>query len=146
MDMDSGDVYDRTLDHDISDFEEFIWNVPSEHIAIDGEHSDIDEEDDMANLLNNDLISEDDSEEEDDDHNNGDNFNKRRRLNSRGKFAKPISQVQFNKPTKVIKCKQSKRIRAMAFNPKRNEIAAISMNAAFHYFDIQRFEQVCVLK
>jgi hypothetical protein len=68
-------------------------------------------------------------------------YNKRRRLNSLGGF-QASQGVRYMKPFKVIKCKQSKRIRALAYNPRRNEIAAISMNAAFHYFDVNRFEQV----
>ena len=98
------------------------------------------------NLQENSDANEHDSdgeEGEDEDDNNFSFSSKRRRLNSRGKFTKPpVDRIKYNKPTKVIKCKQSKRIRAMAYNPKRNEIAAISMNAAFHYFDVQRFEQV----
>ena len=84
----------------------------------------------------------DNSEEEDESDHNNSSF-KRRRLNSMGKFkrASKGSDLKYIVPTKVIKCKQSKRIRALAFNPKRNEIAAISMNSAFHYFDIRRFEQ-----
>ncbi len=132
-------------------FDEFNWSVPVEHIAVDDEHSDIDEEG-SSEWLNteNGVFSEGEIEDDDDDdeyldenNRNDEGFQfKRRRLNSKGKFAKPGTQFKFSKPTKVIKCRQSKRIRAMAFNPKRNEIAAISMNAAFHYFDIQRFEQV----
>jgi hypothetical protein len=53
-------------------------------------------------------------------------------------------KYKYRTPTKLIKCKNSKRIRALAFNPRRNEIAAISMNSAFHYFDVTRFEQVRV--
>ncbi|CAF1022076.1 unnamed protein product [Brachionus calyciflorus] len=66
---------------------------------------------------------------------------KRRRLSQLGNSKSSQHRIKYKTPTKVIKCKQSKRIRALAFNPKRNEIAAISMNAAFHYFDINRFEQ-----
>ncbi len=76
---------------------------------------------------------------------------KRRRTNRMGKYASVVygrqssslksSSVKYRTPTKIAKCKQSKRIRALAYNPKRNEIAAISMNAAFHYFDVKRFEQ-----
>jgi hypothetical protein len=111
------------------------------------------------------------SDNVDDYQNNNDSSFKRRRLNMNGSFkascpsnlnkSKLKNKRSFNsfassslsssstkttmkymQPLKVIKCKQSKRIRALAFNPKRNEIAAISMNAAFHYFDIRRFEQV----
>lgn len=67
---------------------------------------------------------------------------KRRRLSLLGNYKHSMPRMKYKTPTKVIKCKQSKRIRALAFNPKRNEIAAISMNSAFHYFDINRFEQV----
>ena len=127
-------------EEDLSEIDEFVWNTPDEHIG-----SDIDEEEDMDSDSQN-MISSDDSdgeEGEDEDDNNFSFSSKRRRLNSRGKFTKPpVDRIKYNKPTKVIKCKQSKRIRAMAYNPKRNEIAAISMNAAFHYFDVQRFEQV----
>lgn len=97
-------------------------------------HSDSEEFDDS-----NDIDDDDEDEDEDDDN---ENFGfKRRRLNSIGKY-KTSNGIKYNKPIKVTKCKQSKRIRALAFNLKRNEIAAISMNAAFHYFDIKRFEQV----
>ncbi len=67
---------------------------------------------------------------------------KRRRLNRFGSYKYGSNGVKYKTPNKIIKCKQSKRIRALAYNPKRNEIAAISMNAAFHYFDVKRFEQV----
>ncbi len=143
---------DTETDQELSAyFDEFNWSVPVEHITADDEHSDIDEESDSNDSLGNgnvvfseeEIDEEVDDESEDEDNNGNESVQfKRRRLNSKGKFAKPASQFQFNKPTKVIKCRQSKRIRAMAFNPKRNEIAAISMNAAFHYFDIHRFEQV----
>lgn len=84
----------------------------------------------------------DDTDDEDEEYDDDDNEIglKRRRLNSIGKY-KISSGFKYQKPIKVIKCKQSKRIRALAFNLKRNEIAAISMNSAFHYFDIKRFEQ-----
>lgn len=133
----------------LSEIDEFVWNelvderrndFPNEHIG-----SDIDEEDDDDDMDSENVISSDESDgdiDDDDDDNNFSFSSKRRRLNSRGKFTKPpVDRIKYNKPMKVIKCKQSKRIRAMAFNPKRNEIAAISMNAAFHYFDVQRFEQ-----
>lgn len=91
----------------------------------------------------NNRIDDDDEYDDDDDDENYESENfciKRRRLNSIGKY-KALSGIKYTKPIKAIKCKQSKRIRALAFNAKRNEIAAISMNAAFHYFDIKRFEQ-----
>ncbi|RNA40947.1 DDB1- and CUL4-associated factor 12 [Brachionus plicatilis] len=66
---------------------------------------------------------------------------KRKRVSLLGNLRHSQQRMRYETPTKVIKCKQSKRIRALAFNPKRNEIAAISMNSAFHYFDINRFEQ-----
>jgi hypothetical protein len=56
----------------------------------------------------------------------------------------PDNDIKYMNPSKVTKCKDSKRIRALAFNPKRNEIAAISMNSAFHFFDVNRFEQVLI--
>lgn len=135
-------------EEDLSEIDEFVWSelvderrneFPNEQIS-----SDIDEEDD-ADMDSENVISSDESSDEDEDDDGDNNFSfssKRRRLNSRGKFTKPpVDRIKYSKPTKVIKCKQSKRIRAMAFNPRRNEIAAISMNAAFHYFDVQRFEQ-----
>ena len=120
-----------------SDYSELnAWSLPSiNNNNTDHSIDDIDEEEEEDNNEYDDL---DDDLDEDDSSSN--RF-KRRRLNSKGKYCKNKG-FQFSKPTKVIKCKQSKRIRAMAFNPKRNEIAAISMNAAFHYFDIHRFEQV----
>jgi len=92
--------------------------------------------------INNGIDDVEDEEDDDDENYESENFCiKRRRLNSIGKY-KALSGIKYTKPIKAIKCKQSKRIRALAFNAKRNEIAAISMNAAFHYFDIKRFEQV----
>jgi hypothetical protein len=106
--------------------------------------------------INND---DDDDDDDDDDEDNSDDdfvggidhdlnedeeifeYNKRRRLNSLGGF-QASQGIKYMMPFKTIKCKQSKRIRALAYNPRRNEIAAISMNAAFHYFDVSRFEQV----
>ena len=86
---------------------------------------------------------EEDDEDEEDESEEGDGAVKRRRLNSRGKYKHSSKTgIRYQKPTKLITCKQSKRIRALAYNPRRNEIAAISMNAAFHYFDVKRFEQV----
>jgi len=104
-------------------------------------------------------INNDDDDDDDDDEDNSDDdfvsgidhdlnedeeifeYNKRRRLNSLGGF-QASQGIKYMTPFKTIKCKQSKRIRALAYNPRRNEIAAISMNAAFHYFDVSRFEQV----
>jgi hypothetical protein len=91
--------------------------------------------------LNN---AENDEQEEDDDFESDayENVNGKRARGSRSSSSGLFkNQYGFMVPTKVIKCKQSKRIRALAYNPKRNEIAAISMNAAFHYFDVTRFEQ-----
>jgi hypothetical protein len=102
-----------------------------------------DDDDDIDDDDDDSLDTDDDvTLEEEEDPARGDNFeyNKRRRLNSSGGFQQSRG-IKYIQPTKVIKCKQSKRIRALAFNPKRNEIAAISMNAAFHYFDVNRFEQ-----
>ena len=100
-------------------------------------NSDSDDYDTQNNNMSAVLDEIDDSDDEDDDNEIG---LKRRRLNSVGKY-KSSNGIKYTKPIKVIKCKQSKRIRALAFNLKRNEIAAISMNSAFHYFDIKRFEQ-----
>ena len=109
----------------------------------------------QSSITNDDVDDDEEDDSEDDAHFHGvnhdlnedeDNFeyNKRRRLNSLGGF-QSSKGVKYIMPSKVIKCKQSKRIRALAYNPKRNEIAAISMNAAFHYFDVNRFEQVILL-
>jgi hypothetical protein len=101
--------------------------------------SDTNEEDEeIGNQI---FFDDDDDDDSDEDENAENSCFKRRRLNSIGKY-KLTNGIKYNKPVKVTKCKQSKRIRALAFNLKRNEIAAISMNAAFHYFDIKRFEQV----
>lgn len=128
-------------------------------------NDDDEDDDDSENFLdhNNQLDEEEEDEDDDDDGGgeaaNSSSFIKRRRLNSNLNVSnishksssaamqnsKQVkmnkSRLRYHQPTKLIKCRQSKRIRAMAFNPKRQEIAAISMNAAFHYFDIRRFEQ-----
>ena len=112
--------------------------------------SDIDEEEDDCsdsnNNFSNEASEEDDEDEEEEQEEDEANISfKRRRLNTIGKFDTPKDGIQYNKPVKTIKCMQSKRIRALTFNPKRDEIAAISMNSTFHYFDIKRFEQVWLI-
>lgn len=94
------------------------------------------------------LHQQHEEEEEEDDDDDVDTYdacrntlNKRRRLNIDGKF-KVTNSYKFKKATKVLTCKQGKRIRALAFNKKNNEIAAIAMNATFHIFNAHRFEQV----
>lgn len=111
--------------------EEFDWQVYGDNIETDSEQSNSNETDD--------------SDEDDDSRSNFNVSLKRRRLNCKGKYSKPAKdQVKFSKAVKIIKCKQSRRIRSLALNHKRNEIAAISMNSAIHYFDTHRFEQVIV--
>ena len=137
----------------------------------ENDDDDDDDDDDLFESISNENSSEDEEDDEDtsndntnwtspsssrsqpttqrrrnDDSQSDDYFDlshlKRRRLNTMGKYKHSNgSCVKYKMPTKIIKCKQSKRIRALAYNPKRNEIAAISMNAAFHYFDVRRFEQ-----
>ena len=89
---------------------------------------------------------EEEEEQEESEKNDEHNVSmKRRRLSRSGKFKTrqmSTTGMKFILPTKSIRCTHSKRIRALAYNPKRNEIAAISMNSAFHYFDTRRFEQV----
>ena len=68
-------------------------------------------------------------------------LNKRRRIDTNGKF-KATNSYSFKTATKVITCKKGKRIRALTFNKKNNEIAAIAMNASFHTFNTHRFVQV----
>ena len=113
--------------------EEFEWPLP-----IDGDIIETDSEE----LNSNETDSTDEDDDEDDTHSNFNISLKRRRLNCKGKYSKPVKdQIKYNRAVKIIKCKQSRRIRSIALNHKRNEIAAISMNSAIHYFDTYRFEQ-----
>jgi WD repeat-containing protein 40A len=67
--------------------------------------------------------------------------NKRRRIDINGKY-QATNKYNYKTPTKVVTCKKGKRIRALTFNKKNNEIAAIAMNASFHSFNSHRFVQV----
>lgn len=68
---------------------------------------------------------------------------KRRRIDLDGKYDEANS-YKFKKPTNVITCIKGKRIRALTYNKKSNEIAAVTMNASFHSFNSDRFEQVLI--
>ena len=67
-------------------------------------------------------------------------INKRRRIDINGKY-QATNSYAYKTPTKVVTCKKGKRIRALAFNKKNNEIVAIAMNASFHSFNSHRFVQ-----
>lgn len=77
--------------------------------------------------------------EDDDDELNSDLFDtKRRKVSAAGQYVS--NKYNFKKPIKILECKKANRIRALACNTNRNEIAAISMNAKFHLFDSHSFE------
>ena len=132
-----------TDDNEESSFTQSSLNNDEEEEDDEDDDEEDDDELEQTNPNDDDDEEDDDENDNDDDNQNEDHFeyNKRRRLNSLGGFQN-ANGVKYMMPSKVIRCKQSKRIRALAYNPKRNEIAAISMNAAFHYFDVNRFEQV----
>jgi hypothetical protein len=90
-------------------------------------------------------LTDDSNDDEEDDSRYDKVHNKRQRIDSTGKFKDTSSQYKFKKPTKTIKCDKGKRVRAIAYNQRKGEIAAIAMNATFHLFNSRRFEQVKTL-
>jgi len=77
---------------------------------------------------------------EDDDEESSNYAGKRRRVDAGGNF-RVTNSYKYKKASKSIKCKKGKRIRAIAYNKNRNEVAAITMNAQFCVFDAQLLEQ-----
>jgi hypothetical protein len=87
-------------------------------------------------------VSEDDAEDDDSSRRYDRSIVKRRRIDSCGEYEDTTNEYRFKKATKKIKCDNGKRVRALAYNSKKGEIAAITMNARFHLFNTKRFEQV----
>ena len=136
------DFNDRDRDEYNEETSNDIINWNSNEI-FDEEVNDDEYVNENRNLI--DVISEEESDDgssTDDDEENEEHVSlKRRRLNSIGK-CKSSNNIKYMKSIASIKCQNSKRIRALAYNSKRNQLAAISMNSTFHLFDVTKFEQI----
>ncbi|XP_041376304.1 DDB1- and CUL4-associated factor 12-like [Gigantopelta aegis] len=52
-----------------------------------------------------------------------------------------VPEYAIKKPTVVKLCEKAQKVRALSINDNRQEMAALSLNAYFHLWDVQKFQQ-----
>lgn len=49
-------------------------------------------------------------------------------------------------PVCVKECKSAQKVRALVFNERARELAALSLNGYIHVWSAENFQQVCIVK